>query len=116
MRKVRSDLVERLRRSWHRSLSRWRASNELASCPPSELRRIAAEVGVSGADLRQLCHTHIGPSELLPQRLNLLEIDATFVQQEMLMMLRDLAGVRGLQGLAPVRTRPGPRRRAGRHG
>jgi hypothetical protein len=95
MRKIRSDLVERLRRSWHRSLSRWRASNELASCPPSELRRIAAEVGVSGADLRQLCHTHIGPSKLLPQRLNLLGIDGTFVQQEMPMMLRDLARVCG---------------------
>jgi hypothetical protein len=93
MRNVMSDLVLWLRRRGHRTLGQWRANNELASCPPSELRRIAAEVGVSAAGLRQLCHDHVGPSQLLPQRLDHLGIDANYLQQEMPMMVRDLARV-----------------------
>src|SRR5262245_33279651 len=88
-----SDLALWLRRRGRRSLRQWRATNELAACPASELRRIAAEVGVSAADLHQLCHNHVGPSQLLPQRLNLLGIDANYVEQEMPMLFRDLARV-----------------------
>jgi hypothetical protein len=93
MRNVVSDLALWLRRRGRRTLSQWRANNELASCPPGELRRIAAEVGVSTTDLRQLCQNHVGPSELLPQRLNMLGIDANYLQQEMPLTLRDLARV-----------------------
>jgi len=93
MRNVMSDLVLWLNRRGRQTLNRWHAAEELAACPAGELRRIAAEVGVSGADLRQLCRNHVGPSELLPQRLNLLGLDANYLQQEMPLMFRDLARV-----------------------
>jgi hypothetical protein len=93
MRNVMSDLVLWLNRRGRQTLNRWRAAEELAACPAGELRRIAAEVGVSGADLRQLCRNPVGPSDLLPQRLNLLGLDANYLQQEMPLLFRDLARV-----------------------
>jgi hypothetical protein len=93
MRNVMSDLVLWLNRRGRQTLNRWRAAEELAACPAGELRRIAAEVGVSGADLRQLCRNPVGPSELPPQRLDLLGLDANYLQQEMPLMFRDLARV-----------------------
>ena len=86
-----SGLVERVRRSWQRSRNRRRTINELAACPPSELRRIASDVGVSGDDLRQLCRSDFGPSELLPQRLQLLGIDPEYVRHAEPSTYRDLA-------------------------
>jgi hypothetical protein len=88
-----SGLAERLRRGWYRSMSRWRAVNELAACPPSELRRIAGDVGLTGNDLRQLCRNDFGPSQLLPQRLQLLGIDPEYVRQAAPTTFRDLARV-----------------------
>ena len=49
-----SGFIERLRRSWRRSLHRRRTLDELAACPPSELKRMAADVGVSGEELYRL--------------------------------------------------------------
>ena len=88
-----SGLVERLRQSWHRSMNRWCAINELAACPPSEIRRLASDVGLSGEDLRLLCSSDFGPSELLPQRLELLRIDPEFVRHAEPTTFRDLARV-----------------------
>jgi len=90
-----SGFLERLRQSWHRSISRRRAISELAACPPAELRRIASDVGVSGGDLRQLCRNDFGPSELLPQRLQLLGIDPEFVRHAEPTTFRDLQRVCG---------------------
>src|SRR4029450_7120982 len=70
-----SGFVERFGRSWRRSLHRRRALDELAACPPSELTRMAADVGVSGEELYRLARYSGAPSELLPQRLELLGID-----------------------------------------
>ena len=78
-----SGFIERLRRSWRRSWHRRRALDELAACPPSELKRMAADVGVSGEELYRLARFADGPSELLPQRLELLGIDAQYVRQAM---------------------------------
>jgi hypothetical protein len=86
-------VIERLRRSWRRSMSRRRTLNELAACPPSELRRIASDVGMSGADLRRLCRSDHGASELLPERLRLLGLDPQFVQHDAPLLFRDLARV-----------------------
>jgi hypothetical protein len=86
-----SGLVERVRRSWQRSRNRRRAINELAACPPSELSRIAADVGLCGDDLRQLCRSDFGPSELLPQRLQMLGIDPEYVRHAEPSTYRDLA-------------------------
>jgi hypothetical protein len=88
-----SGLVDRLRRSWHRSMNRWRAVHELAACPPSEIRRLASDLGLSGDDLRQLCRSDLGPSELLPRRLELLGIDPEFVRRAEPTTSRDLARV-----------------------
>lgn len=88
-----SGLINRLRRSWHRSMNRRRAIDELAACPPSEIRRLACDVGLSGGDLRLLCRSDFGPSELLPQRLQLLGIDPEFVRHAEPTTFRDLARV-----------------------
>jgi hypothetical protein len=85
--------LERLRRSWRYYLRRWRTLDELAACPASELRRIAADVGVSGEELYRLSRNPAGPGELLPQRLELLGIDAEYVRREMPTTFRDLARV-----------------------
>ena len=85
-----SDFLTRLRQTWRRALSKRRAINELAACPPGELGRIASDVGLSGDDLRLLCRSHIGPSELLPQRLQLLAIDPEYVKHAEPATFRDL--------------------------
>jgi hypothetical protein len=89
----RSGILERLRRSWHRSMRRRRTLYELAACPPNELRRMASDVGLASDDLRQLCRSDHGESELLPQRLQLLGIDPEFVRQDAPPLFRDLARV-----------------------
>ena len=88
-----SDFLTRLRQTWRRALSKRRAINELAACPPGELRRIASDVGLSGDDPGRLCRSHNGPSELLPQRLQLLGIDPEFVRHAAPTTSRDLARV-----------------------
>ena len=88
-----SDFLTRLRRTWGRALSRRRALNELAACPPSELRRIASDVGLSGDELHRLYCSHNGPTELLPRRLQLLGIDPEFVRHAAPTTFRDLARV-----------------------
>lgn len=88
-----SGFIERLRRSWRRSLRRRRALDELAACPPSELNRMAADVGVSGEELYRLARYADWPSELLPRRLELLGVDAAYVRQAMPTTFRDLTRV-----------------------
>jgi hypothetical protein len=87
------DVFKRLRRSWHRSMSRRRAINELAACPPNELRRIASDLGLSGNDLRQFCRSDHGATELMPLRLQLLGLDPEFVRRDEPILFRDLARV-----------------------
>jgi len=88
-----SDFLARLRQTWRRAVNRRRAINELAACPPSELSRIASDVGLNGDDLVRLCGSHIGPSELLPRRLQLLGIDPDFVRHAAPTTFNDLARV-----------------------
>jgi len=88
-----SFLPEQLRRSWRYCRQRKRAVDELATCPPSELRRIAAEIGLSSEELYRLSLTPHGHAELLPRRLELLGIDAEYVRQAMPTTFRDLARV-----------------------
>lgn len=86
-----SHLAERLRASWHRSMSRRRAVKELANCPPSEFRRFALDAGLSDDDLRQLCSR--GPSDLLSQRLQLLRLDPEYVRHAAPRTHRDLVRI-----------------------
>ena len=88
-----SEFLARLRQTWRRAVSKRRMINELASCPPSELKRIASDVGLNSDDLVRLCCSHVGPSELLPQRLHLLGVDPEFVRHAAPTAFRDLARV-----------------------
>ena len=88
-----SDFLTRLRQTWNRTLNKRRMVNELTACPPSELQRIASDVGLNSDDLVRLCYSHIGPSELLPQRLQLLGIDPEFVKHAAPTTFKDLVRV-----------------------
>jgi hypothetical protein len=83
-------MVERLRHSCHGALERWRARSELAGCSAGELGRIAADVGLSGEELRRLRLRDFGPSELLPRRLQLLGVDPEFTRRAAPAAFRDL--------------------------
>jgi uncharacterized protein YjiS (DUF1127 family) len=87
------DFLVRLRQAWRRALSNRRGVNELAACPPGELRRIASDVGLTDGDLRQLSYSPVGSSELLLQRLQLLRIDPEFARHAAPATFRDLARV-----------------------
>ena len=79
-----------LRDKWRRMLRKRRSLVELAACPPSELQRIAQDVGVSVSDLRIIAAAHPGPSELLPLRLELLGLDPGYVRSAQTATYRDL--------------------------
>jgi hypothetical protein len=80
----------RLRDEWRRMVCKRRSLVELAACPPSELQRIAQDVGVSVSDLRAVAATQPGPSELLPMRLELLGLDPGYVRAELTATYRDM--------------------------
>jgi hypothetical protein len=71
-------------------LRKRRSLAELAACSPSELERIARDVGVSVSDLRIMATAHRGPSELMPQRLTLLGLDPAYVKSALTDTYRDL--------------------------
>jgi hypothetical protein len=79
-----------LRDKWRRMVRKRRSLVELAVCPPSELRRIAQDVGVSVSDLRIIAAAHPGPSELLPLRLELLGLDPGYVRSAQTAIYRDM--------------------------
>ena len=83
-------VFRRLRERWRRMLRNRRSLVELAACPPSELQRIARDVGVSVSDLRLIATAHPGPSEFLPQRLGLLGLDPAYVKSALTATYRDL--------------------------
>jgi hypothetical protein len=88
-----SKAIARLRNYWRRGLNARRGMAELAACPPGELHRIAADVGITSTDLKRLVCSHPGPSELLPQRLEQLGLDPEFVRRGQPATYRDLARV-----------------------
>jgi hypothetical protein len=71
-------------------LRRHRTLAELGACPPSELDRIAQDVGLSVGELRAIAAAHPGPTELLPLRLQLLGVDPEFVRGALTGTYRDL--------------------------
>ncbi len=74
-------------------MSAQRAMTELAACPPQELHRIAADLGLSSTDLTRFTCSHPGPSELMPLRLQQLGLDVEFVRHAEPETYRDLARV-----------------------
>jgi uncharacterized protein DUF6455 len=67
-----------------------RSLAELAACPPTELQRIARDIGVSVSDLRIMATPHPGAGELLPKRLALIGLDAAYVKSALPDTYRDL--------------------------
>jgi hypothetical protein len=67
-----------------------RGAAELAAMPPDERLRIAADLGLSSADLSRLTGSHPGPSELLPQRLEQLGLDREYIVRAEPAVYRDL--------------------------
>jgi uncharacterized protein YjiS (DUF1127 family) len=84
-----SATIARWRSSWRHWREDRRARAELAACPVTELSRIAADLGVSSNELRD-CQSHPGPSELLPQRLQQLGVNARALQDATPATYRDL--------------------------
>jgi hypothetical protein len=85
--------LRKVRDAWKRFLERRRAAAELATCPQSELSRIAGEVGVSEQELCSLRGDRRGPAELMPARLLRLEIDPEALRRSQTAVYRDLERV-----------------------
>jgi hypothetical protein len=75
-----------------------RSRAELAACPPSELQRIAREVGLSPTILQSLRCSHPGANELLPLRLQQLGLDPAYVKVAQTAIYRDIERVCALCG------------------
>jgi len=86
-------ILSGLKRGWQHSIERHRSIAELCVCPPRELHRVAAEVGLSDAELGQLADTHPGPTELLPERLEQLGLDVEFFRHARTPTYRHMEGV-----------------------
>ena len=85
--------LSRLRHRLQRALDDRRSRAELHACPPSELHRIAQDVGLSDADLQSLSSSHPGPSELMPRRLEQLGLDPAYLKHARGAIYRDLERV-----------------------
>ena len=85
--------LSRLRHRLQRALDNPRSRAELGACPPTELHRIAQDVGLSDVDLQSLDCSHPGPSTLMPRRLEQLGLDPAYVRYARTATYRDLERV-----------------------
>jgi hypothetical protein len=85
--------LSRLRHRLRRALEDRRSRAELHACPPSELHRIAQDVGLSDIDLQSLSPSHPGPSELMPRRLEQLGLDPAYLKHARIATYRDMERV-----------------------
>jgi hypothetical protein len=88
-----SSTFVRLRRRWQRMVRNRRSMSDLVGCPPSQLHRIAKDIGLSETHLRYLSCSHPGPSELMPRRLQQLGLDPAYVRLAQTATYRDLERV-----------------------
>ena len=72
---------------WKNSRQRQRQAAELGNLDPGELKRIARDMGLTGADLRRLAKSGPHAADLLRERLAQLDLDPDHVE---LAVLRDL--------------------------
>jgi hypothetical protein len=80
-------LMGSLRVKWKNYWEKRAAINELAGCDPSEVARIAEDLGVSAIDLRFLAASDKGAADLLRRRLQALRLDPTSIDPA---VMRDL--------------------------
>jgi hypothetical protein len=85
--------LSRLRHRLRRALDDRRSRAELHACPPSELQRIAQDVGLSDVALRSLDPSHPGPGELMPRRLEQVGLDPAYMRHARPTTYRDLERV-----------------------
>jgi uncharacterized protein DUF6455 len=81
------DLMGLLTGKWKNIWEKRAAINELAKLDPSEVTRIAEDLGISTSDLRFLAASGSGTTHLLEHRLQALGVDATGVEPA---VMRDL--------------------------
>ena len=80
-------LMGSLKGKWKNFWEKRAAINELARCDPSEVARIADDLGVSIAELRFLAASDKGAAELLMRRLQALRVDPKSIDPA---VMRDL--------------------------
>ena len=90
-----STILGKLHGRWQRALDRYRSMAELAACPPSELHRIAEDVGLSDGALKSLACSHPGAGELMPKRLQELGLDPAYFRYARTAAYRDMERVCG---------------------
>jgi hypothetical protein len=90
-----STILAKLHGRWQRALHRHRSIAELAACTPSELHRIAEDVGLCDGDLKSLTCSHAGPTELMPKRLQALGLDPAYFRYARTAVYRDMERVCG---------------------
>lgn len=81
------ELMGILTEKWKNIWEKRAAINELAQLDPSEVTRIAEDLGISTSDLRFLAASGSGTTHLLEHRLQTLGVDATGVEPA---VMRDL--------------------------
>ena len=81
------DLMGLLTGKWKNIWEKRAAINELAKFDPSEVARIAEDLGISTSDLRFLAASGPGSADLLKRRLQTLGVDATDIDTA---LMRDL--------------------------
>jgi uncharacterized protein YjiS (DUF1127 family) len=80
-------LMGSLRGKWKTYWEKRAAINELAKCDPSEIARLAEDLGVSSAELRFLAASDKRAAELLMRRLQALQVDPKSIDPA---VMRDL--------------------------
>jgi hypothetical protein len=88
-----STILGKVHGRWQRALHRHRSIAELAGCPPSQLHRIAQDVGLSDGALKSFACSHAGPSELMPKRLQELGLDPAYFRYARTAAYRDMERV-----------------------
>jgi hypothetical protein len=75
---------------WSNTRDRWARMAELRDLPPGEMERVAADFGVSPAELVEASARPDGTPELLERRLAALDIDKDEIANLLPVLLRDL--------------------------
>jgi hypothetical protein len=74
----------------HRLKSNYKTMTELRSCSGNDLHRVARDVGLNEEGLARLAVSHQGPTVLMPQRLERLQLHPDYVQLAYPATFRDL--------------------------
>jgi Family of unknown function (DUF6455) len=82
-----------LRHRWQQFVRNQRSSAELAALPQGDVGAIARDLGMSEPGLRALRRVNPRATELMPERMRQLGLDATFIAQTEPATYRDMANV-----------------------